>query len=83
MELETLATLKALQFDANLSLKDVIPEGDSETVIDALNADSHSLESFGLLSQDVKCFASLFHCVKFSHVRREGNSVADNLARHA
>ena len=34
MELETLATSKALQFAANLSLNDVIPKGDSEMVID-------------------------------------------------
>nr|POE84409.1 hypothetical protein CFP56_44497 [Quercus suber] len=33
VELETLATLKALQFAANLSLKDIIPKGDSEIVI--------------------------------------------------
>ena len=50
MELETLATSKALQLDADLNLKDVIPKGDSEIAINALNADSHSLESFGLLS---------------------------------
>ena len=50
MELEALATSKALQLDANLNLKDVIPKGDSEIAINALNADSHSLESFGLLS---------------------------------
>ena len=40
--------------------------------MNVLNADSQSLESFGLLSRDVKCFASLFHCIRFSHVRREG-----------
>ena len=50
MELQTLATSKALQLDADLNLKDVIPKGDSEIAINALNADSHSLESFGLLS---------------------------------
>ena len=50
MELETLATSKALQLDADLNLKDVIPKGDSEISINDLNADSHSLESFGLLS---------------------------------
>ena len=83
MELETLATLESLQFAADLSLKDVILEGDSEIAINALNADSHSFKSFGLLSRDVTCFASLFHCIRFSHVRREGNSVAHNLARHA
>ena len=78
-----MATSKALQFVVDLSLKDVIPEGDSEIVINALNADSYSLASFGLFSQDVKCFAILFHCIRFSHVRREGNSVAHNLVRHA
>ena len=50
MELETLATSKALQLDADLNLKDVIPKGDSKIAINDLNADSHSLESFGLLS---------------------------------
>ena len=83
MELETLATSKALQFAADLSLNDIIPEGDSKIVINALNANSYSLASFGLLSQDVKCFANLFHCIRFSHVCREGNSVAHNLVRHA
>ena len=80
VEVKTLTALKALQFAADLSLNDVILEGDSEIVINALNEDSHSLSSFGLPIQDVKCFANLFHCIRFSHVRREGNSVAHNLA---
>nr|POE97691.1 hypothetical protein CFP56_06504 [Quercus suber] len=71
IELETLAISKALQFDADLSLEDVTPEGVSEIAMNVLNADSQSLESFGLLSRDVKCFASLFHCIRFSHARRE------------
>nr|POF26531.1 hypothetical protein CFP56_65626 [Quercus suber] len=54
-------------------------EEDSEIVINALNEDSHSLASFGLPIQDVKCFANLFHCIRFSYVHREGNSVAHNL----
>ena len=72
IELETLAISKALQFDADLSLEDDTPEGVSVIAMNALNADSQSLESFGLLSCDVKYFASLFHCIRFSHVRREG-----------
>ena len=40
--------------------------------MNTLNADSQSLESFGLLSSDVKCFVGLFHCIRFSHIRREG-----------
>ena len=83
VELETLDTSKALQFAANLSLNDVIPKGDSEMVLNALNADSYSLASFGLFSQDVKCFANLFHYIRFLHVRRERNNIAHNLTRHA
>ena len=93
IEFETLAISKALQFDANLSLEDVTPEGVSEIAMNTLNANSQSLESFGLLSRDVKCFANLFHCIRFSHVRKEGllyshikrndNGVAHSLAKNA
>ena len=55
-----------------MSLEDVTLEGVLEIAMNALNANFQSLESFGLLSRDVKCFASLFHCIRFSHVRREG-----------
>uniref|UniRef100_A0A7N2M7W1 Uncharacterized protein n=1 Tax=Quercus lobata TaxID=97700 RepID=A0A7N2M7W1_QUELO len=40
IELETLAILKTLQFDADLSLEDVTPEGVSEIAMNALNANS-------------------------------------------
>ena len=93
IELETLAISKALQFDADLSLEDVTSKAVLEIAMNALNADSRSLESFGLLSHDVKCFASLFHYIRFSHVRREGllyshikrndNGVAHSLAKNA
>nr|POF20601.1 hypothetical protein CFP56_77648 [Quercus suber] len=71
IELETLAISKALQFNVDLSLEDVTLEGVSEIAMNALNSDSQSLQSFGLLSLYVKCFASLFHCIMFSHVHRE------------
>ena len=78
-----MAESKALQCAADLSLNDVSLEGDLEIVINTLNEDSHSLASFGLPIQDVKCVANLFHCIRFSHVHKEGNSVAHNLVRHA
>ena len=40
IELETLAILKTLQFDADLSLEDVTPEGVLEIAMNALNANS-------------------------------------------
>ena len=55
-----------------MSLEDVTLEGVLEIAMNALTANFQSLESFGLLSRDVKCFASLFHCIRFSHVHREG-----------
>ena len=61
--------------------------------MNALNANSQSLESFGLLSSDVKCFVGLFHCIRFSHTCREGllyshikrnnNRVAHSLVKNA
>ncbi|KAK9989613.1 hypothetical protein SO802_029852 [Lithocarpus litseifolius] len=83
VELEALAALKALEFAADLGLFNVILEGDSEILINALMDNSLSLASFGLLIQDIKAYAEFFQCISFSHVRREGNIVAHNLARHA
>ena len=65
IKLETLAISKALQFDVDLSLEDVTPEGVSKIAMNALNANSQSLESFSLLSRDVKCFASYFIVLGF------------------
>ena len=83
LNIEILTASKVLQCAADLSSNDVILEGDSEIIINVLNEVPHSLASFGLPIQGVKCFANLFHCIRFSHVCREGNSVAHNLARHA
>ena len=44
--------------------------------------DSLSVASSGLLIQDVEVIAESFQCIRFSHVRREGNKVARNLTRH-
>ena len=74
MDFETLATLSALQLVVDLSLIVAIPEGDSTSL---------SLISFSLFSHKVKRFATLSHCFRFPHVRKERNSVAHNLVRHA
>ena len=83
VELETLAATKALEFASDLSLGKVILEGDFETVINSLNDNSPLLAPFSLLIQDIKNYANLFQCISFLHIRREGNNVAHNLARHA
>ena len=49
----------------------------------ALRNNSTYLSSFGLLIEDIKCNASLFNQLLYSHVKREGNIVAHHLARHS
>ena len=49
----------------------------------ALKNNSHYLSSFGLLIEDIICNASLFNQLFYSHVKREGNKVVHNLARHS
>jgi len=83
VELETSAATKVLEFSLELGFIKVILEGDSESVMKALQNDSPSLASFGLLIRDAQSAANLFTCIRFLHVGRNGNSGAHNLARYA
>ena len=58
-------------------------EGDSETIIKALNLDSSCLSPFGHIAEDARTLTSNFVSFCFSHVRRQGNAVADKLAKLA
>ena len=46
-------------------------------------AEDHNLSPLGLLVEDVKLFAKNFVRLSYSHIKRSGNSVAHNLAKHA
>lgn len=83
LETKTLAAARALEFAQKLGLNSVILESDCEILIKSLMEDLLSVASSGLLIQDVKVIAESFQCIRFSHVHREGNKVAYNLARHA
>ena len=83
VELETLAATRALEFSIELGFSKVILEGDSETVIKALQDSSPSLAPFGLLIRDAQEAANIFTCISYLRVGRNGNSVAHNLARYA
>ena len=82
-EIEALAALKALQFAYDLSFQNAILERDSLGLIQALKAKDHNLSPLGLLVEDVKLFANNFVSLSYSHIKRSGNSVAHNLAKHA
>ena len=57
--------------------------GRDHNLIQALKAEDHNLSPLGLLVEDVKLFANFFVRLLYSHIKRSGNSVAHNLAKHA
>nr|XP_023875864.1 uncharacterized protein LOC111988307 [Quercus suber] len=82
-EIEALAALKVLQFTYDLGFQKAILEGDLLGLIKALKAEDHNLSPLGLLVEDVKLVANNFVSLSYSHIKRSGNSVAYNLAKHA
>ena len=81
-ETEALAAQKALSFAHELGFQNVILEGDVLGLIQALKSQEQNLCPLGLLVEDVKIYLSYFQRVLYSHVKRNGNSVAHNLAKH-
>ena len=79
---EALAVGKALSFAHELGFQNVILEGDALGLIQALKSQEQNLCPLGLLVEDVKIYSSHFQRVLYSHVKRNGNSEAHNLARH-
>ena len=61
----------------------VILEGDSLVIIKALRKEEQFLSPIGLLLEDVRMLSLSFQKLLYSHTKREGNSVAHNLARYA
>ena len=80
---EILAAVKALRFAGDIGLESFILEGDSRITIDALAGDNMEHAEFGNLIKEAKWLSSQFSDVSFSHVKRQGNFVAHNSARHA
>ena len=81
VQVKALAARKAVEFALELDITKVIFEGDSESICRELQDPGPSLALHGHLIQDVKLLSNFFHSVIFSHVRREGNTVAHALAR--
>ena len=82
-DMEALACLRAVQLAAKLEFQCVIFEGDSATVISAVNQGSSLLSSFGNIVDDIRYLLPSFSSATFSHVNRTGNLVADALAKKA
>ena len=80
-EVEAITCKKAVQFALQLGLVEVVFEGDSKTITTAINSRSPCYSLFGHLLEDVKALALNFVSATFVHVKRQGNAVADKLAK--
>ena len=83
VEIEALAAIRALEFALELGIAHVVLEGDSKVILDALAEEDVSLSSHGLLIADAKSLSHDFFQLRYSHIKKEGNKVTHNLARHA
>ena len=80
-KVEAFACRHAVSFAVNLSLNEVIFEGDSTIVIQAINGGLSSPSLYGHIVDDILHLASQLRYYKFYHVNRNCNKVADALAK--
>ncbi|KAL0000349.1 hypothetical protein SO802_014130 [Lithocarpus litseifolius] len=69
-DVEAIACRRAISFALEIGVEEVVFEGDSETIIKALNSDSSCLSSFGYVVEDIRALALNFASCVFSHVKR-------------
>ena len=81
--LEVLAARRAVQFTLELGFAHAIFEGDAEIVTKTLAEGNSSLHSIGHIVKDIESISGLLQTKSFSHVRRQGNTVAHALAQRA
>ncbi|XP_075669737.1 uncharacterized protein LOC142639445 [Castanea sativa] len=80
---EAMVAARALSFAQDLGYTSFILEGDSANIITAQSSNETSLSTYGHILSSAKATLGADSCVSFSHVRRSGNSIAHNLAKHA
>ena len=83
VELEALACRRAVQFAKEIGLTQVIFEGDSLSVIQAILERSLDALPYGNVIEDIRFQAMEFPLSMFTHVPRICNVVADALAKKA
>ncbi|XP_075665304.1 uncharacterized protein LOC142634963 [Castanea sativa] len=80
---EAMAAARAVSFAQELGYTSFILEGDSANIIATLSSEETSLSTYGHILSSAKATLGADSCISFSHVRRSGNCVAHNLAKHA
>ncbi|XP_075651913.1 uncharacterized protein LOC142622348 [Castanea sativa] len=83
LEVEEMACKRVVKFASVVGIQEAIFEGDSLTVIQALNNGGASEAPYGNLIDDIIFLASHLSKVEFKHVKRSCNRVADSLAKKA
>ena len=78
-----LACRRAVTFAIEVGIQDITFEGDSLTMIRAINSGGASEAPYGNLIEDILVYVSSFSSVVFKHVKRPCNKVADALAKKA
>ena len=82
-KVKALAIVRASRFAQEVGFSSVILKGDSKRVIKSLRSEESFFASYGHLIEDAKVISKSFVDLTISHVKRQGNSVAHNLVRHA
>ena len=81
--LELPAARRAISFSAELGHTQCVCEGDSQSVVNALNRFGLVHSSGGHLIFDIFSLSNSFQSISFAHVGRQGNAVAHALAQRA
>ena len=81
--LEALACRRALLFAKEIGLRQVVFEGASAMVFQAITHGNSELAEYGHIIEDIRILAADFDFIQFSHVKRNCNVVADALAKKA
>jgi len=82
-DLEALACRCAVMFAVEKDLQNVIFEGDSVSIINAIVQENPVLNSYGDIVDDIRSLVSVFQSFQFVFVHRSCNVVADALAKKA
>ena len=82
VEIESTVTTATLRFSSKLGFSQVVLEGDLQVLMETLINDNVFLSSDGLLIDDIRLATRFFSQLHYSHVKRKGNKVAHNLAKH-
>ena len=81
--LEALACKRSILFAIELGLQEVVFEGDSEVIFKLLTAEQPCMSTFGHIIEDSRSLAARLRLATFTHTKRQGNNVADKLAKLA